>query len=508
MPSLPSPRKPPSRSASVSTAATPAPARKRRSRAKRAPSWVALPACVSRYARGSRSERFISRPARRASDAWRSRSRPSTPQSLNTTAGCQPRSTSAPTSAPMRSSAAVVASGVSSVGSQPRLRASSHQLSASSRSGSRSSQNSEPKYSALARPSGSRSRHPGGQASRGSAGGGYTSSAVADTGAHTGAGLIVYGPTLDALLDIPALTADGNSPGFYAAACGVMPTWPGALLYASYSNGQDWEDVATWDADSFMGTVATALGAATCFDRVDAAGTLTVSPYAGTLASVTEAQMLAGSNHFAYGAHGRWEILAARTVTLNGDATYTLQDFLRGRLGTEQYAGTHQAADRLVQLTTAETLFVSRSSAQIGLAALFRPVTVDEDFDEVQDEAFTYTGVNLKPLSPVDLNGNRHPTTNDWALTWLRRARINTEWRDYVDVALDEASEAYEVEIWTSGYTTLKRTLTGLTSATATYSSANQVADFGSNQATLYLKIYQLSASVGRGDPLTTSITR
>lgn len=338
--------------------------------------------------------------------------------------------------------------------------------------------------------------------------GGYTSSAVADTGAHTGAGLIVYGPTLDALLDIPALTADGNSPGFYAAACGVMPTWPGALLYASYSDGQDWEDVATWDADSFIGTVATSLGAATCFDRVDAAGTLTVSPYSGTLASVTEAQMLAGANHFAYGTHGRWEILAARTVTLNGDGTYTLQDFLRGRLGTEQYAGTHQAADRLVQLTTAETLFVSRSSAQIGLAALFRPVTVDADFDEVADEAFTYTGVNLKPLSPAYLNGNRHPTTNDWTLTWLRRARINTEWRDYVDVALDEASEAYEVEIWTSGYGSLKRTLTGLTSATATYSSANQVADFGSNQATLYLKIYQLSASVGRGYPLTTSITR
>src|SRR5574337_388934 len=337
---------------------------------------------------------------------------------------------------------------------------------------------------------------------------GYTSSAVAETGTHTGAGLIVYGPTVDVLLDIPALTADGNSPGFYAAACGVMPTWPGALLYASYSNGQDWEDVATWDADSFIGTVATALGAPPCFDSVYAAGAPTVSPYSGTLASVTEAQMLAGANHFAYGAHGRWEILAARTVTLNGDATYTLQDFLRGRLGTEQYASTHQANDLLVQLTTAETLFVSRSSAQIGLAALFRPVTVDADFDEVQDEAFTYTGVNLKPLSPADLNGNRHPTTNDWTLTWLRRARINSEWRDYVDVALDEASEAYEVEIWTSGYTTLKRTLTGLTSATATYSSANQITDFGSNQATLYLKIYQLSASVGRGYPLTTSITR
>ena len=36
----------------------------------------------------------------------------------------------------------------------------------------------------------------------------------------------------------------------------------------------------------------------------------------------------------------------------------------------------------------------------------------------------------------------------------------------------------------------------------------NQVTDFGSNQATLYVKVYQLSANVGRGYPLTTSITR
>ena len=72
---------------------------------------------------------------------------------------------------------------------------------------------------------------------------------------------------------------------------------------------------------------------------------------------------------------------------------------------------------------------------------------------------------------------------------------------------LGEDAQSYEVEIWDSAsYTTLKRTLTGLTSATATYTSAQQVTDFGSNQATLYLKIYQLSATVGRGTALTASV--
>jgi len=57
-------------------------------------------------------------------------------------------------------------------------------------------------------------------------------------------------------------------------------------------------------------------------------------------------------------------------------------------------------------------------------------------------------------------------------------------------------------------YTTLKRTFFSLTSETTPYTSAEQVADFGSNQSTLYVKVYQISATVGRGYPLTTSITR
>jgi hypothetical protein len=40
------------------------------------------------------------------------------------------------------------------------------------------------------------------------------------------------------------------------------------------------------------------------------------------------------------------------------------------------------------------------------------------------------------------------------------------------------------------------------------YTSAQQVTDFGSNQAKLYVKVYQLTEHVGRGKPLTTSITR
>jgi hypothetical protein len=107
----------------------------------------------------------------------------------------------------------------------------------------------------------------------------------------------------------------------------------------------------------------------------------------------------------------------------------------------------------------------------------------------------------------VFLNGNRDASGN-WALEWVRRTRGVAEWRDGFDAPLNEQTEQYQIDVFSSsGYSTVKRTIS-VSAATATYSSASQVADFGSNQTTLYLKIYQMSAVVGRGYPLTQSITR
>jgi len=222
---------------------------------------------------------------------------------------------------------------------------------------------------------------------------------------------------------------------------------------------------------------------------------------------VTEAQLFSGSNWFAYGAHGRWEIIAARTATLQVDGSYILQDFLRGQHGTEWATGLHASGDMLVRLNTTSLEFINMSSASIGSEKLYRGITSGAAIDSDYDQSFTYTGVNLECLSPINLTGNRHPSTNDWTLLWTRRSRF-AGWRDYVDATLGESSESYEVDIYSDGtYTTLKRTLTAST-GTVAYTSAQQVTDFGSNQATIYLKIYQLSATVGRGYALTQSITR
>jgi hypothetical protein len=189
--------------------------------------------------------------------------------------------------------------------------------------------------------------------------------------------------------------------------------------------------------------------------------------------------------------------------------SYVLQNLLlRGRFGSEWAMGLHAVGDALVLLDTADVAAIAMSSGSIGLSYLYRGVTVDRDISTDANRAFAYQGVNLKPLSPIALTGNRDPSSNDWSLTWIRRTRDGGEWRDYVDASLGEATESYAIDVYADGsYAAVKRTITA-SAPSCVYASADQVSDFGANQATLYLKLSQISATVGRGYPLTTSITR
>jgi hypothetical protein len=335
----------------------------------------------------------------------------------------------------------------------------------------------------------------------------YTPTAVGAEGESTGQVIALDGPSLYALLDVPLMRDEDDMPGFPAAMSGYTTGWPGGIIFQSPDDGQTWEDVQGFTGPVPIGYARDTIGAGRT-DIIDTANRLQVGMVAGELESVSQLTMFAGANHFAYGAHGRWEIIGAANCVLQGDGSYILSDFLRGRFGTEQYMTTHVAGDQLVLLTDGDMGFVAVQSSSIGSARSYRGITAGRTIDDDADRSFTYSGVNLECLSPVYLNGNRHPTTNDWTLTAIRRGRVSPAWRDLVDVPLGEASESYEWDIFSDGtYTTLKRTLASST-LTVGYASALQVTDFGSNQSTLHLKIYQLSASVGRGYPLTTSITR
>ena len=336
----------------------------------------------------------------------------------------------------------------------------------------------------------------------------YTPNAVGVAGAVTGqTTLVPVGASTYLLLDLPRMSDSQADPCLLLAMTGVKAGWKGGSLFQSTDSGSTWADIYDVGAPgSTMGIATNSIGAVEQRMK-DSGSSLSVKLTQGSLSSITELAMLAGGNHFAYGVNGRWEIIAAQTCTLVSGTTYTLTNLLRGRYGTEQYMGSHVNGDSVVLLDSTTLSLLSMSSSVIGLSRLYRGITFDRDISTDSNLSFSYNAINLKPLSPVYLTGDRD-NGFDWNLSWLRRTRANAEWMDSVDAPLGETSEAYQIDVFSDGtYTSVKRTIS-TTSPNTIYSSSNQIADFGSNQSTLYLKIYQMSEVVGRGYPLTQSITR
>lgn len=297
------------------------------------------------------------------------------------------------------------------------------------------------------------------------------------------------------LLDVPLLRDVDDGYGFYAAACGYTAGWPGTQIFKSADGGATWTEYGeAMLNEAAIGVSTTALGSFTQ-NLFDETNTVTVTLQAGTLASVTEAEVLNGANAAILGS----EIIQFRTATLTGTMTWQLSGLLRGRRGTEWARSTHVSAERFALLDESTTYLQDAASSDVGLARKYRGVTFGAYLDDAEELNFTYSGVAGLPFAPVLLGGGRDASGNI-TLNWVRRGRIGSEWVDSIDVPVGEASESYEVEIWDgSGYATLKRTISGLSAQTTSYTAAQQVTDFGGNQSTIYVRVYQLSATFGRG---------
>lgn len=339
----------------------------------------------------------------------------------------------------------------------------------------------------------------------------YNKVAVAEVTLSASQLLLLNGPTTSELLDIPSITEASSFPGFAVVMHGNTDGWSGGSLFSSSDSGLSWKSIfeTTPAGSGTIGAVSEVLSVKTIDEcgLIDASKKLTATMVSGTLSSVTEIQMLNGKNYFAYGSHGRWEIIAVKNCVLVSAGVYTLSDFLRGRNGTEWATGLHVAGDKIIELSSITTSFINQSINTIGLNRTYRPVTIGDVFTSGVDQSFTYLGVNLRPISPIKLNGDIDSSQN-FNLSWIHRTRVGVELRDYVDVMLSEDSERYDVEIYSDNTYTLVKDTLSVTTSSAQYTISQQIASFGVAQSTLYVKIYQVSAIIGRGYALKSSITR
>jgi hypothetical protein len=100
----------------------------------------------------------------------------------------------------------------------------------------------------------------------------------------------------------------------------------------------------------------------------------------------------------------------------------------------------------------------------------------------------------LKPYAVVDVNAVW--VGNDIGVEWERRTRVGGSWTSGTTIPLSETTEEYEIDVMNG--VTVENTYV-VTAPNWTYLEADQITDFGSAQTTITLRIYQMSAAVGRG---------
>jgi hypothetical protein len=302
------------------------------------------------------------------------------------------------------------------------------------------------------------------------------------------------GDTTLLLLDIPILQDADDNAGFYLAVDRQEnSSWRGATVYRS-ANTTDYGFLASSPVAATTGKATSVLlaGRTTLWDYQN---TVTVElSRTGTLLSAPALDVLNGANAALLGD----EIIQWQTAELIAPKTYRLSKLLRGRRGTEAALGTHALNERFVVLSSGTVQRIPDGLDLIGAVRSYKAVSAGRDITSATAANFSNTAKGLKPLSPVHLKGSRNGA-GDLAITWKRRTRIGGGWRDNAEVPLGETSEAYEVEILNGA--SVLRTFTG-TTPTVIYTATQQTSDFGSVQAAIAVRVYQLSATVGRGAPL------
>lgn len=334
----------------------------------------------------------------------------------------------------------------------------------------------------------------------------YSPTAVGEESLATGRPLTLSGPSEAVLLDIPCVDSTYmNQPGLLAGMTGVMTDWPGGTLFRSDDEGQTWAAIQGFNVPgATISVCSTALGAGVTH-VVDTKNTLLTRLRAGTLSSITQLAMLNGANAFAYGAHGRWEIISAQNCVIQSNGDYLLSDFMRGRFGTEWAMTTHAAGDMLVLLNPAALRFIGMSIALINMTRRWRGITQGKELESAPEISLAYTGENLKPLAPIRIQAYLSAANGDIILSFERRSRTACEPFSGIATPLGETSESYDVEIWSSGFVEVKRTFAGLTTKTVTYTSAQQTSDFGGAPSDFGFKAYQ-NGEIGRGRAALASI--
>jgi hypothetical protein len=312
------------------------------------------------------------------------------------------------------------------------------------------------------------------------------------------------------LLDTPLFRDSDEVPSrggnnLYAAMGSAQEgAFTSGTLYKSVDSGASFSEEKSFVSEMNWGVTLNALGdPPNGFFQTDNTNTLTVSMVSGAsgLQSVTQLQMLNGSNTCALlKINGEIEIIHFQNVTVNADGTVTLDTLLRGRRGTELMGTGHTVGETFLFMEPVDIELITLNLAERNVIRTYRGVGGGQIFENGNDQTLTSLHRALMPYHPSQ-HAMVDGASSSTDFSWLRRTRIGGELQDLIGtVPLSEDTEEYELEIFDTPGGSIVRTVTGLVTPAYNYTSGDQGSDgFTAPIQTATIKVYQISAQVGRG---------
>jgi hypothetical protein len=282
-----------------------------------------------------------------------------------------------------------------------------------------------------------------------------------------------------------------------------QPGWAGADLYES-TDGASYALIDEGLQEMAWGITRSVMPEVELPFQTDWTSQLSVLMVTGLAPSaVTELEMLNGANRaLLVKKNGSAEVIAFAEVEERSNGSYVLSTFLRGLRGTEGETSGHVAGELLVLLDDGALERRAIPLDQLGTERAFRAVGRGQALSEVPTRRITPIGRDLMPYAPAQLaasGGCRRRRDHHLGAPDPGRG---AEWEDDLAVPpLSEDQEAYELEVLDSDGEVV-RTETAITSPSFVYTTAMHAAD-GPVAA---VRVYQISAQVGRGFPATLAI--
>ncbi len=287
-----------------------------------------------------------------------------------------------------------------------------------------------------------------------------------------------------------SLIADNDSEFIiYNAVNPTNEEWQNGALYYSI-NANDFNYYSSINSNSKIGTVSTAL-ADHCSALPDTINFIRVvmNTPSMTISPVTESDFWQGRSLLYLGG----EIIAYRDVNIvfNDPLTYDISYLIRGRRGTEYYSDQHTSNETLIILTD---YLIEMIGSQNDINRTFNFKAVGNGQSEPAINTFNSilaAGNSVKPYPPIPVTAIKNG--NNWDITWYRRTKRYGSLKDYSDIGFDNGEiDNYNLEILNGNSVVRTELINAIKSFI--YTEAMQIADFGSVQITLAIRIRQLSS--------------